>query len=284
MTLSTVEPLHTLAHTHLSAEIAERWIGLLRPGLRLEKATAPGTAPVVGRLGGLPELPEDTEWPVWEGHGPLAFIASLDCALLPSAALDIAIPTDGTLAFFYFDGQLDDGSALVAPHEPDTWAGARVLYTPADVPTAARATPEGIRPYPEVPLTARTEATAPYTWHPVVQQEFDSLPDDHPLWGEDFQEALYDHSGGTEHRLGGHANPQQDAVESEVARGALGGPPWGDPRIEEETLRWVLLAQIDTDNDADMMWGDCGALYWLIRPEDLAERRFDRAMFTWQCG
>ncbi|MFF3611502.1 DUF1963 domain-containing protein [Streptomyces sp. NPDC002580] len=27
-----------------------------------------------------------------------------------------------------------------------------------------------------------------------------------------------------------------------------------------------------------------GALYLLIRPEDLAERRFGRAMFTWQCG
>ncbi|MGG7575788.1 DUF1963 domain-containing protein [Streptomyces sirii] len=46
----------------------------------------------------------------------------------------------------------------------------------------------------------------------------------------------------------------------------------------------MLLAQFDSDDDADMMWGDCGALYWLIRPEDLADRRFDRAMFTWQCG
>ncbi|MEV6794922.1 DUF1963 domain-containing protein [Streptomyces sp. NPDC051320] len=26
------------------------------------------------------------------------------------------------------------------------------------------------------------------------------------------------------------------------------------------------------------------ALYWLIRPEDLADRRFERAMFTWQCS
>lgn len=33
-----------------------------------------------------------------------------------------------------------------------------------------------------------------------------------------------------------------------------------------------------------MTWGDAGALYWLIRPKDLAERRFDRARFTWQCS
>ncbi|MFK0044323.1 DUF1963 domain-containing protein [Streptomyces sp. NPDC090741] len=40
----------------------------------------------------------------------------------------------------------------------------------------------------------------------------------------------------------------------------------------------------DTDDAADMMWGDAGVLYWLIRPQDLAECRFDRAMFTWQCS
>lgn len=281
MTQSTADALHTLAREYLPQEIAERWIGLLRPGLRLEKAEGAGS--VVGRLGGVPGLPEGEEWPVWEGHGPLAFVASLDCAALPSGALDIAMPTDGTLVFFYFDGQLDDGCAVVDPGEPDSWAGARVLYIPAGVPVAERTAPEGIQPYPEVPLTAHVETTAPHLWHPVVYREFAPMPDDHPVWDEDFQEALGDHSGGTEHRIGGHAHPVQGEVETEVAHGALGNPPWNDPRIKEEALRWVLLAQFDSDDDADMMWGDCGALYWLIRPEDLAEGRFDRAMFTWQC-
>ncbi|MGG2463476.1 YwqG family protein [Streptomyces sp. RGM 3693] len=288
MTQSTTDTLHALAHKHLPAEIAERWFSLLRPGLRLEKATDTGvdtaTDPLVGRLGGLPELPENEEWPVWQGHGPLSFIASLDCAALPTSSLDIPLPADGTLAFFYFDGQLDDGCAVVLPDEPDSWARARVLYIPTSAPVTERATPEGIQPYPKVPLTASVEATEPYLWHPVVYREFAPMPDDHPLWNEDFQEILWDHHEGTEHRIGGHAHPVQDEVESEVARGALGNPPWDDPRIKEEALRWVLLAQFDTDDDADMMWGDCGALYWLIRPEDLAERRFDRAMFTWQCG
>lgn len=29
-----------------------------------------------------------------------------------------------------------------------------------------------------------------------------------------------------------------------------------------------------------MMWGDVGTLYWMIRPEDLAAQRFDKALFT----
>ncbi|UYQ66740.1 DUF1963 domain-containing protein [Streptomyces peucetius] len=32
------------------------------------------------------------------------------------------------------------------------------------------------------------------------------------------------------------------------------------------------------------MRGDAGALYWADRSQDLTERCFDRAMFTWQCG
>lgn len=58
---------------------------------------------------------------------------------------------------------------------------------------------------------------------------------------------------------------------------------WEDPRLEEEAGRWVLLAQFDSDEDADMMWGDSGALYWLIRPDDLAAGRFEKALFAWQC-
>ncbi|MGW1893934.1 YwqG family protein [Streptomyces sp. NPDC002004] len=285
MTQSTTDALHALAREYLPAEIAERWTGLFRPALSLENASPAGggAEPLVGRLGGLPELPEDGEWPVWEGYGPLSFIASVDCAALPSAALDIALPVDGTLAFFHFDGQLDDGRARVAPRDPGSWAGARVLYIPAGVAVAERAAPEGIRPYPQVALTARVQTTAPYLWHPVVYREFAPMSDDHPLWDDDFREALWD-IGSSVHQLGGHADPEQDEVESEVAHGVLGSPPWNDPRIEEEALRWVLLAQFGSDDDAGMMWGDCGSLYWLIRPEDLAERRFDRAMFTWQCS
>lgn len=95
----------------LSAEVADRWIAMLRPGLRLRPA-APGET-VVCRLGGNPRLPEATAWPEWPEHGPLTFIAEVECAALPHAELDLAFPADGSLLFFYFDGQFDGGDALV---------------------------------------------------------------------------------------------------------------------------------------------------------------------------
>ncbi|MEU4208532.1 YwqG family protein [Streptomyces sp. NPDC026206] len=293
---ASVSPLHDLARTHLPSRIAERWIGLLRPAARLVAVPEPGPEDVVvGRLGGLPALPEGVEWPVWEGHGPLTFVASVDCAALPSGALDIPLPTEGTLAFFYFDGQIDDCEAYVAADEPESWAGARVLYIPAGAEISERAQPvvddEDVEfePYTEVPLTARLEWTAPDSWHPdtmvalwpggVVKDH-----NSHPEEAVDFLDALWDLERDADHVIGGHANPVQNPVEFEIAHGVLGRETsWNDPRIDEEAKRWTLLAQIDTDGDADMMWGDCGALYWLIRPEDLAERRFDRAMFTMQC-
>ncbi|GAA3366500.1 DUF1963 domain-containing protein [Streptomyces antimycoticus] len=279
MVRMTTEPdaLHTLARTHLPADLAARWTGLLRPAAHLRPAGA--ADPVVGRLGGLPRLPEGTDWPVWEGHGPLGFVADLDCAALPGEELDIPLPADGRLAFFYYGDEDDD--ALVDTADPDTWAGARVLHLPpasADAPV--RPAPPGLTPYPELPLTVHMAPSAP---------DFD-LPALTAACGEDafpdaFERAIWDHQSGAAHQIGGHAQAVQGAVEIVVAHGALGGRDvsWEDPRLDEEAGRWVLLAQFDSDEDADMMWGDCGALYWLIRPDDLAAGRFEEAMFAWQC-
>ncbi|MEV6758539.1 hypothetical protein [Streptomyces sp. NPDC051214] len=55
MTFGSIEALSTLAHRHLPSDVAERWVSLFRPGVRLEAAA--GADPVVGRLGGLPHLP-----------------------------------------------------------------------------------------------------------------------------------------------------------------------------------------------------------------------------------
>jgi uncharacterized protein YwqG len=65
---------------------------------------------------------------------------------------------------------------------------------------------------------------------------------------------------------------------------ALGSRDPHDPRVAAEQARWTLLAQIDTDDRAGMMRGDCGTLYWLSRHEDLARGQFTNTSFTWQCA
>ncbi len=43
------------------------------------------------------------------------------------------------------------------------------------------------------------------------------------------------------------------------------------------------MLQVDSDDEAGMMWGDAGMLYYWIRDDDLAARRFDRAWCVMQC-
>ena len=50
--------------------------------------------------------------------------------------------------------------------------------------------------------------------------------------------------------------------------------------------RWVLLFQMGTveDDETELMYGDCGLIYFWIRKEDLAARNFDNVRLILQCG
>lgn len=53
--------------------------------------------------------------------------------------------------------------------------------------------------------------------------------------------------------------------------------------LEPGIRDWILLFQLDTDAAADMMWGDVGTVYFTIKKDDLAARRFENAWFSMQC-
>jgi len=216
----------------------------------------------------------------------LTFIAEIDCGQLPSDAL--CTPRTGTLSFFCWDGQIDGESPWRGA--PKNRAAARVVYLPAGTRVSERDPPAGIAPDDLAELTGELFTTGP-TWDsPVFREAIGDLGDDQAFMndlsnGDAFGHALWELAPcPADHRLGGHARPIQDLVELDVAHAQLCGEvPYGDPALQEEALRWPLLAQFDSDPRAGMMWGDCGTLYWLIRPGDLAAHRFEEASFTWQC-
>jgi uncharacterized protein YwqG len=278
------------ARQHLTAEDAATWIGLLRPAFHLRTHVA--GEPVVGYLGGSPLLPEDVEWPTWDEHGPLTFIGAVDCGALPVKDLDIPLPEDGALLFFYFDGQIDDSEAITEALTPDadtTAVGSRVLYVPADAEMAERAAPELLAAYSRILLGGDVIATDPDFDHPAFRAAFADPYDPaspHPaLAGDEFDTAV-DEVRRTQtpyHQIAGYARPVQGSVENETARSVY--PVKDAAALSARAAlaeQLVLLAQIDSDYSNEMSWGDAGALYWLIRPDDLAARDFDAALFTWQ--
>lgn len=234
-------------------------------------------------LGGAPELPAGAAWPEWPGYGPLSFVASVRCAALPRDGLAEEFPQDGTLLFFYFDGQVDE-DAFVSVDDPETWAGAQVLYVPANTPVLPADTPPVLEAFPRVELSAETGQSAPDLWLPQARRALlgDTRhwphPRDTPAELKPFVRAFRQLRTRIDHRIGGHAVPVQGPVEYELANAALGGMhTWGDRLLDQEAKRWVLLAQFGSDSEAKMTWGEEGALYWLIRLADLAAHRFDEA-------
>ena len=283
-------PLAEAGRRFFSPADAETWIGLLRPAFHLRAATE--GEPPVAYLGGDPVLPADLEWPTWEGHGPLAFVASLDCAKVPVKELDIPLPESGILQFFYFDGL---GESSVTTQDPESVIhGTRVVYLPAGTEAAPRSAPEGRTPFPRLDLGGELIATAPDNENAALIAAYGDPDDpagyvDYPTKDEDgdgFWDVLTtfrrDHS--PHHRIGGYALPLQGPVEPEGAQVLHPGKDEQDQAARQDVAsQLVLLAQLDSDARTGMGWGDAGRLYWLLRRDDLEAGRFERATFTWQC-
>jgi hypothetical protein len=53
--------------------------------------------------------------------------------------------------------------------------------------------------------------------------------------------------------------------------------------LESGRYDWILLLQLDSDDDAGMMWGDVGMLYFWIKREDLKKENFDNVWMILQC-
>jgi uncharacterized protein YwqG len=69
----------------------------------------------------------------------------------------------------------------------------------------------------------------------------------------------------------------------------LGGYPYfaqQDPREFEpyQGEEYILLFQMDTDDDAWIMWGDCGVANFFITKQDLEKENFSRVCYHWDCG
>ena len=76
-----------------------------------------------------------------------------------------------------------------------------------------------------------------------------------------------------------------DTLESEGHK--IGGYAYftqEDPRYSAPSSEnWLLLLQIDTDNAADIMWGDAGVGGFFIREDDLRKRDFSHVIYNWDC-
>jgi uncharacterized protein YwqG len=229
-----------------------------------------------------------------ENPFPLPFVAQINFAEVWLAGpLDPDFPRDGLLSIFY--------DTLEEPwgYDPGDHVGSRVLFHANGTGQLTRREPpaELMRHTPFAPLSCHAHACL--TPLPMATARFQSLslaPETagvfNEWWGEN--DHMYATEGGSDwkcHRVGGWPTPIQGDMQKECALVAAGyycGNAGAYDAPETEVVRagageWLLLAQIGTDEKAQMTWGDSGQIYVWIRREDLAARRFEAARLIQQC-
>jgi uncharacterized protein YwqG len=238
------------------------------------------------RIGGQPDLPSGAHWPSRRGK-PLAFILQIDLAAIAGLDPEELLPKDGTLFFFY--------DAVTQPwgYRPSDRDGWEVFHHPGPASQLVRSpNPEGLshkgRFSPAVPSFNRG-ASFPEGETYYIRRLGLTPPEEEQflhLW-----ERISDTFPDSGHQMLGYAQQVQSAMEEECELASngvdCGGTMPPDPRaaaLRQGASKWLLLLQIDSDDNCGMMWGDAGRLYVWIRREDLKKRDFSHVWVVLQCG
>jgi uncharacterized protein YwqG len=271
------------------ARIADAIASAAENALRLVAEPVPDSQLALGqsRIGGRPDMARGATWPVWQGK-PLAFLGQIDLAGVAGFPCCSVLPRRGQLLFFYEAEQQTWG------FDPSDRGSFSVMYS--DGPHDALVRHEFPR---DLPRTAQFRSCA------IEFREVITLPPIESIVVDDlgfnskemdrYTDVLSELENGEEdgmlHQLLGHPRPVQNEMQLEcqlAANGVYVGDPSGydDPRritLEPGATEWRLLLQLDSAEQAGMMWGDLGRLYFWIRAPDLSHRRFDQAWMILQC-
>ena len=254
------------------------------------------SAPDDCKLGGKPYLSADFEWPTFKSAydgitRPLSFFCQINLAQVKPYDKDSALPERGMLYFFYecessawgFD-PADEGAARIFFFENTD------RFVPLDPPDDLAA--EYI--IPEIAVEFK-----PHNSY-LSFEEFENYSDLHCDF-EDYDKVLENlgvdpDSDQDNHKLLGYADAIQGDMLTEcerVSRGLYCGnarsyrntPDEIEADIAKHAGDWLLLLQLSTTTKDDFEWmfGDCGMLYFYIRKDDLAAKRFDKMQFALQC-
>lgn len=243
-----------------------------------------GGAPSRSHLGGVPDGAAGFTWPEHAGQ-QLGFLAQLSLPDLHACHAIDWLPTTGCLLFFY------DIDAQPWGFDPRDRGAARVLHIP-DLPARALGAQEHLAEAPPA-LPRHDVAFRKIDVFPSCERacvEALDLSDEETDAYGDAAEAVFDN--GPQHQVGGYPAPiQGDFMEMKcqlVTHGLYLGTPAGYEGEAAEKLKagadeWVLLLQLDTDDELEVMWGDGGRLYFWVRKEEARAGDFSKVWAVLQC-
>jgi uncharacterized protein YwqG len=260
-----------------------------RPSIRVctERVEDENSIPLGrSKIGGRPDLPKNIEW-VSVTHGDkrfsLLFIAQFNLAEIKPYDEENLLPASGILYFF----------------ADSIWNGfitneARVIYFDGDLSLLERKTfPEDIPPTLPQEWGERFDACA-VTFVPEVNlpgHDANWVEPDIPegkTWGELSElEQFSSYAFPNHHTYGFIVNrllgynygvPEDMQLDCQLIL-ETGRPYNATPEqrqsAEQHKGDWQLLFQMDSDENAGMMWSDAGVICFYIRRQDLINKNFD---------
>ncbi len=253
------------------------------------------------KFGGVPHLPKTYHWPYYtsdiqEGSGisnimsrPLAFMMQINCMDIKNFDIEMELPHNGILYFFYemqsqkwgFDPE-DKGSAVIYYYDGEFSELSEDSY-PDDLPDEFQ--------FPEHNIAFSNQYEVPsyeeYNYDQIDTDYWDVYDENKQLYGYTIQEEY-------SNKLLGYADLIQGDMLSEcqlASNGVYCGSPEGyDTEIAKALVTnrqdWVLLAQISSimSEEFELMFGDCGSIYFYIKKDDLKNKKFNNNWLILQCG
>lgn len=260
------------------------YIQEIRPSIRLTCSGEP-KGERFSRLGGIPDLPEGTEWP----NNPLdaqpySFLGQIAISEIKSWDVENLLPDQGHLYFFFNMESGDDGRVIFADEAEPT-------YQPA-LPGVFKPKRKRLGPIKwasnpgklfnaqaidfshefHAPSYDSVYADKTYKESGTQVEPFDSIDD--PM--VEYPDAYFDGEGEMvpkHHLLGHYLGIQNGYLEYELIERESKGPEYSLEDIRN-ALQWKLLCQIDSDEALGTMFADGGRCYFFIHEQALAKGDF----------
>jgi uncharacterized protein YwqG len=268
-----------LAGRPLSARLPQRVAALAEPALGLVPSAVDEQALPIGKskIGGGPDLPQGTGWPLAADGRPLAFLAQLELSEIARRLPGWELPKRGLLSFFYDAAQQPFG------YQPVDRAGFRVIHSDREPDRLRRlAPPRALAPPPLPVKKLEFENTRSYP-DPESYSVKELALKVHEV--EDYRAFLDNLASARpwpDHQVLGYPTAIEDDIQAEcqlVSNGVdLTEEGDDDTRwraLEKGAGEWRLLLKLGADRAAGMPWAEGGRLYFMIRRHDLRNRKFD---------
>ena len=210
------------------------------------------------KYGGCPDVPEGFEWPFDDAGRPLSLLFQLDCAELSRFDKESLLPTSGHLYFFYELSEMNwegtENSVRVLYYDKTAGPLHRCEF-PASLKKEYRLKESSLR-FSEAATYPRYEDLLPVlrNWEWVDEYDYAC------------QRSLYFPDRWNASILG-YDNPIQNSILTDL----------------QDDVLLLQFNSLETGDDYELIFGDCGAIYFVISREDLLARRFDKIRFDLQC-